>query len=356
VIRGVVVRGSGGGPTGDPAGIRIEADDVTVEGVVVLDSYMGIAVDGAAAVKLLDNHLHGRANASIVDETHAVADDPDHDDAHTDHAHRGNNAHGDHGDHTDHLASTTGHSGSRGDGIWLHDVDHVLVRGNHIEHARDGVYVSFGSGALLDGNHVHASRYAVHSMFAEDLSVVHNHLADNRAGVVLMYGGGVLLLRNQIEGSTSTSTGFAVILKDVLDVEAVQNVLVDNRIGLHVDGPTGSTGGATFTANTVARNAIGVQLQGAPHATFTGNSFANNVVQAVPLGNRLDDVAWAANGWGNYWSTYRGYDARGEGRGAIAHTEGGTVDRLLARNPELIAIADAPAMRLLRSIADKAPS
>jgi nitrous oxidase accessory protein len=390
VIRGLVVRGSGAGPTDNPAGIRIEADDVTVEGVVVEDSYMGIAVDSAAAAKLVDNHIHGRMQARIVDEGHAVAHDDeadathdhgdhadhvehaehgdhadhadhaDHDHAdhaaHADHADHGDHdhaAHADHGDHGDHghraVASVARGTPSRGDGIWLHDVDHVLVRGNHIEHARDGIYVSFGSGAVIDSNHVHRSRYAVHSMFARELSIVQNHFSTNLSGTVLMYGGDVLLLRNHIEDNTSASTGFGAILKDIVDVELVQNIVVGNRIGLHLDGPTETT----LTANTIARHTIGVQAHSSVKATFSGNSFVDNAIQVVPLGTRFQHVAWSANGWGNYWSSYRGYDARGEGKGAVAHTEGGSVDRLLARNPELLAIAGSPAMQLLRSVEER---
>jgi nitrous oxidase accessory protein len=353
VLRGIVVRGSGAGPTDNPAGIRIEADDVTIEGVVVLDSYAGIAVDSAAAAKLVDNHIHGRARAQIVDEGHAVADDEG-----SDHGAHGPAAHDpetmdhapeDHDAHVGPASTPSGGTPSRGDGIWLHDVDHVLVRGNHIEHTRDGIYVSFGSGAVIDSNHVHSSRYAVHSMFAREMSIVQNHFLGNLSGTVLMYGGDVLLLRNHVEGNTSPSTGFGAIFKDIVDVELVQNILVDNRIGIHLDGPTETT----LTANTFAGHAVAVQAHSSAKGTFSGNSFVDNTIQVLPLGGRLPHLVWAANGWGNYWSTYRGYDARGEGKGAVAHTEGGSVDRLLARNPELIAIAGSPGMQLLRSVEER---
>lgn len=363
-IRDVVVRGSGGGPIGDPAGIRIEADDVTVAGTVIEDSYTAIAVDSVAGIRIEGNHIHGRRGAAVVDDGHAVADDTGEDaafdphgtedgraghDAHSGHdAHTGHDAHAGH----DHGAYASAAAGPRGDGIWLHDVDHVLLRDNHISHARDGVFVSFGSGALLDGNHVHASRYAVHSMFARDLSLVHNHLADNLAGAVLMYGEDVLLLRNHVTGSSSPSTGFAVLLKDVVDVEATQNLLVDNRVGIHIDGPT-ETSDTTFLANTVARNAIGAQLLSSARVSFSANSFAANTVQALVTGTHTRGVAWADAGWGNFWSTYRGYDVLGHGRGALPHTEGGAVDRLLGRNPELLAIAGSPAMQLLRSVEER---
>jgi nitrous oxidase accessory protein len=190
-------------------------------------------------------------------------------------------------------------------------------------------------------------------MFARDLSLVQNHIVDNLSGIVLMYGGDVLLLRNHVEGSTSSSTGFGIILKDVTDVEAVQNILVGNRVGIHLDGPVESTNETLFKANTVVRNTVGVQMLSTARASFAGNSFAANTTQALSLGTRNVHIEWAAEGWGNYWSTYRGYDALGQGRGAVAHTEGGSVDRLLARNPELIAIAGSPGMQLLRSVEER---
>lgn len=383
-IRDLVVRGSGGGPTGDPAGVRIEADRVSVSGLVIEDSYVGIAVDSAAEVRIEDNHIHGRLGAAILDEGHAVADDEEGDDeaaegatfsphggasdaAAGDDPHAGHGGHDhaahddaahDHADHAargdhDHVATSVAPGGARGDGIWLHDADHVLIRGNHVAHVRDGIFVSFGSGALLDGNHLMDSRYAVHSMFARDLSLVQNHVAENLSGVVLMYGGDVLMLRNHIEDNASPSTGFGVILKDVTDVEATQNVLVGNRVGIHLDGPVESTNRTVFTANTVVRNTVGVQMLSTARASFAGNSFAANTTQALALGTANRNIEWSAEGWGNFWSTYRGYDAVGHGRGAVAHSEGGSVDRLLARNPELIAIAGSPAMQLLRSVEER---
>ena len=348
VIRGIAVRGSGPGPTGNPAGIQVEADEVTVEHSVVEDSYIGIAVDGAASIRLEGNVVRGRESATPADEAHAV----EHDESDTDQEHRDHDEHDVHGDH-DEASGSRHRAPPRGDGIRLHDVDHALVRDNHIAHTRDGVYVSFGSHALIDGNRVRESRYAVHSMYAEHLSLVENHFEANLSGAVLMYRGPALLLRNHIEGSTSGSTGFAVLLKDVTDVEAVENVLVGNRVGIHLDGPTGSDTSSRFTRNTVVDHAIGISAYSSAQAAFRMNSFVDNTVQVLPQGGPLRGIAWADEGWGNFWGTYRGYEGRASGRGAIPHHEGGAVDRLLGRNPELLAISDTPALRLLRTVEER---
>ncbi len=341
VVRGVTVRGSGTGPTGNPAAIRIEADDVTVERVRVANSYIGIAVEEAASVRLVDNTIMGRPGGAILDEGHAVEHDTD-DEPPPDGAHDDGTA----------VDSDLAHR-ARGDGIWLHDVEHVLVRGNRIEHARDGVYVSFGSNAIIDGNVVRGSRYAVHSMYARDLTLIENHFTDNLSGAVLMYRGPALVLRNHIEGSRSGSTGFALLLKDVTDVEATQNILVGNRVGVHIDGPAGGEHPLRLAANTVARNTVGVSAYPSAQATFRANSFVDNDIQVLAQGGRLAGLTWSDRGSGNFWSTYRGYEGHPQGYGAIPHVEGGAVDRLLGRNPELLALAGTPALRLLRSVEER---
>lgn len=360
VLEGIAVRGSGPGPTGNPAAIRITADDVRVEATVVEDAYMGIAVAGGARAVLVDNTIRGRAHAAIGDDAHAVEHDgggaPDTDAAS---AHAGDGTAGsaagaahDHGGAAgaDHGLGTTG---ERGDGIWLHDADQILIRGNLVQDARDGIYTVFGDDTLVDGNVVRRSRYALHSMYARGLVVAENTFDGNLSGAVLMYGGDVLALRNTITGSRSTSTGFGLLLKDVTDVQAVENVLADNRIGIHLDGPAGAETETVLDTNTVAGNEVGVAAYSSARAAFRANSFVDNLVQVMSRGGELAGVTWIDRGVGNYWDTYRGYESTEAGLGAVAHVEGGSVDRLLLRHPELVAIAETPALRLVRSVEER---
>jgi copper chaperone NosL len=93
VLRGLVVQGSGPGPQDSPAAIRVEADDVVIEGNVVQDSYMGLAVDSVASVKLIDNHVHGRLDAPLADDGHAVEHDAGDDTPTSDDPHAGHHDH-----------------------------------------------------------------------------------------------------------------------------------------------------------------------------------------------------------------------------------------------------------------------
>jgi nitrous oxidase accessory protein len=342
-ITGVHVRGSGPGPADDPAGIKVKADDVRIESVVVEDSYVGIGVAGADRVHLVGNTVLGRTDGVVADEGHALAHDDEHgghDDGH----------HPDHDQHGDDHVAVPAVQKPRGDGISLWDADGVLVRGNHVHDSRDGIYVSFGSGALLDGNHVAGSRYAVHSMFARDLTLAENHFEDNLSGAVLMYGGPALLLRNEITDHRSAATGFGVLLKDIDQVEAIENVIARNRLGFHLDISSGASAPARIHRNTIADGDIAVTVTSATDVQLSANSFIRNRTQVAPQGGGTLKAQWTAEGWGNYWDTYRGYESAIAGRGATPHHEGGRVDTLLQRAPVLAAISSSPGVRLLREL------
>lgn len=339
VVDGLSVRGSGPGPVGGPAGVRVEATatGAVIRDVVVEGSYYGIAVFGARGVQIVGNTIHGRAAAAIGDEGHAI--DPEA------------------GEPTPGHEQHDGEPGifSRGDGISLWDAEDVLVRDNDIQDARDGVFLSFGKNALIDRNRISGSRYAVHSMFAEELTLSENLFEENLSGAVMMYGGRVLLLRNAIHDSHSPSTGFGVLLKDVEDVEVAENVLTGNRVGVQVDGPpAGAAGEIRIHRNTVALNRFGVSLYPSGHATFFANSFVENTVQVVAQGTGVAGKnEWSFEGVGNFWSDYRGYDLAGEGVGDVAYLAGGSVEGLLRRAPVLEALASGPAFGLLRAVGDR---
>ncbi|HET7234873.1 MAG TPA: NosD domain-containing protein [Actinomycetota bacterium] len=349
VIVGLHVQNSGVGPVGGPAGIRVEADDVTVQANLLEDVYMGIAVYGGTGVRLLDNTIRGRTGAAIEGEGHATSATA----ADADEAQPPTGTH-DHGSVTE-APPTLGGRPLRGDGVTLWDAKDAVVRGNVIVQVRDGVFASFGRNLLIDRNRVEGSRYALHSMFALDLFVAENTFVDNLSGAVLMYGGPVLLLRNEISGSSSPSTGFGVLLKDVAGCDAVENVLVGNRIGIQVDGPAGDFEHETVIhGNTIALNQYGVSLYPSAHATFYRNSFVENTVQVVAQGHGVAGKnTWVHEGIGNYWSDYRGYDLGGEGLGDVPHHEGGSVESLMVRAPVLQALASGPAFSLLSAVEDR---
>lgn len=332
-VRGLRVVGSGPGPVDSPSGVRVEASGVTVEDLVVEDAYAGISVVGASDVHLLGNTISGRRGGAIIDASHATS----HDKAQ------------DHGDHTDGAVPTSGTL--RGDGINLWDVEGVVVRNNMIRNSRDGIYISFGYWVTIDANQVATSRYGVHTMYGADLTMVENTFEQNLAGLVLMYGGPALVLRNELLDNRSPSTGFGMILKDVVSVEVSQNVVARNRVGIHLEGPSPGEAEVRVLRNTIAANEIGVTLPPSARAVFSTNSFVDNLIQvgAHDIGAGAH-VRWTDHGWGNYWSNYQGHESALAGRGSTPHHEGSRVDGIIERAPVLIALASSPGMRLIRSI------
>ena len=321
VIKGFHISHGGVGPIGMPAGVRVEADDVTIEDNVVNDVYAGIVVSGVARTRISGNVVHGRGGT--VDD----------------------------GEHSLHGETGTG----PGDGISLWNAKGAVIAGNEVHHARDGIYLSYGEDLLVDRNSVRDSRFGVHDMWARHLTLAENRFEHNLSGVVLMYGGPVLALRNRITDHRSPATGFGLLVRDVADAHLAENVVARNAIGVQLEGaPLGDERPTRLILNTIAHNDVGFSVYATARVGAAGNSFAANAVQVLPQGrNALDGIAWHFEGTGNYWSDYRGYDADGDGMGDVPHPIGGAVDGLFTRSPALRALAGSPALRLLRAVEER---
>lgn len=333
-IEGLVVAHSSPGPVGSPSGIAVRGDDVSLIGVSVTDSYIGISVQGADGVHIEDTTVTGRGGEDLGDTEHAVSESP---------------APGAREDMAE----------GRGDGIALVNSKNVLIRGSSVMKTRDGVYLSFAKHVMLDGNVIADGRYGLHSMYSEDLTIASNRLSDNVAGMVMMYGGRVFVIDNHLVDNTSASTGFGLLIKDVATLEVAKNIIEGNRVGIHVEGPPGAMPeDQRFVLNTVALNGVGVAVFPSAIATFSGNSFVENYVQVVPSGGKsAPRVNWIERGAGNYWSNYRGFDEGDDGVGDTPHRESGLTSRMLDENPGLYALLGSPALGLATSSHERwAPS
>lgn len=335
-VRGLRLIRSGPGPLETPSGLRVEADDVTIEDVEVAETYMGIQIMGVRGARLVGNTIEGFAGGGIEGEMHATEDAADL----TGIAHANS-------------ASSGGKL--RGDAITLWNTEDTWVEGNTVRDSRDGIYLSFAQNATLRDNDVGDSRYAIHGMYAVDLHVDHNYFDGNLAGAILMYGGPFELRANTILHSRSPSTGIGLVLKDGAGATIVENVIVANRVGIKLDngGATSSDAGpATLRANTIGLNQVGVEIMQASRASFTRNSFVENTVQVITDG-KVPNIEWNVAGFGNYWSTYKGYDRAGDGIGDVPFVEGGSIERTLAQSPVMMALASGPAFRLLQAVEDR---
>jgi len=168
-----------------------------------------------------------------------------------------------------------------------------------------------------------------------------------------MYSQGVELLKNDIRGQRGPS-GYALGFKDANDVVARDNLLVDNRMGIFLDGTPYTLGNyARIEENIIAYNDIGVGLvTTARGATFSGNTFWENEEQvSLQVGGIEGNAVWD----GNYWSEYAGFDADGDGLGDIPYHSDRFFESLTDRDPLLRALNFSPAVQAIEFAATSFP-
>jgi nitrous oxidase accessory protein len=241
----------------------------------------------------------------------------------------------------------------RGDAIRVWYSDDVVVEDNRVTGARD-VVLWYSERLTVRRNRVIGGRYGLHFMYCDDAQIEENLLLDNSVGAFLMYSRRLRLERNTIAGNHGPS-GFGVGLKDMDDAEVRANRFIGNRVGAFLDNsPRESASRVELVGNSFAGNDIGVTiLPNVARGHFLDNSFVENEQQVEVAGRGGDP---SRNLWhGNYWSTYVGYDADGDGRGDVAFEAKRLFEDLADRQPALRLFSFSPAKEALELAARTLP-
>lgn len=234
--------------------------------------------------------------------------------------------------------------GRRGDGIRIWQSPGTTVEDNHVYATRD-VVMWFSHQGVLRRNVVERGRYGLHFMFSDDQILEDNILRGNSVGVYLMYSRGLTARRNLMVDNGGPS-GYGLALKDVDDVTAEGNRMVNNRIGVYVDNsPRESDAFVEFRNNLIAYNEVGVEmLPLVRRNTFVDNIFLENREQVhISGGGQLQGNDWSEDGRGNYWSDYAGFDADGDRVGDIPYRNVSLYEDLMQKYPELRLFQLSPA-------------
>lgn len=303
-IRGFVIQGSSPDVSDEPAGIRVAADDSVIEDNRIREVMYGIELQDSSGHVVRNNHVSSIQRFG-----------PE----------------------------------RRGHGIYLWHTTDNTVQGNTIDYVKDGFFVGFSSRNAIERNTVTESRYGIHYMYADDNEFHANVFTRNIAGGVLMYSSKITFTGNEFSYNRSAASGYALLLKDVDDVTVAGNFMHHNRLGMSLEGaPSSPASFVLVKGNLVAFNQVGIEMTTTTAVSFVDNSFMGNMEQVVARGGTVGHHnVWSVDGRGNYWDTYQGYDAGGDGIGDIPFQYDGGFDALVQQNQALKAYAYTPARTAL---------
>lgn len=306
-LLGMTVDGSGGRFDLLDAAVRVEADDVRIEGVMVRNALFGLLVEKSYRVQLRNNTVLGDATKPL---------------------------------------------GMRGDGIRLWEVRDSHIEGNRLRDSRDLV-VWYSPGNEFIENDVERGRYGTHFMYSHDNLVRASRFNGNVVGIFVMYSRGIQLRRNQIAES-SGAAGVGLGAKESGNLVVADNLFAGNAIGVYLDtSPLDRTDQNRFERNAFRFSDTAVVFHGgADRNAFFDNSFRDNQTQ-VGVEGRGDamDAEWRRN----EFDDYAGYDLDGDGYGDIPYELRSLSDQLMARHPELGFFRGSAAMGLVSVIGRVVP-
>ncbi|OMH34016.1 copper-binding protein [Motiliproteus sp. MSK22-1] len=256
-------------------------------------------------------------------------------------------------------------SQDRGNGIHLFNVGGARVKNNEVWHTRDGIYIDTSNGNELNGNFLHDLRYGVHYMYSYTNQVINNHTLNTRTGYALMQSKFLTVVNNRSENDQNYGILMNFITNSTIDNNHIIGVqtgrnphLVENSNKI-----SGAEGKALFMYNSVFNNIINNQFNesdlgihltaGSEDNVISGNTFISNKEQVKYVSNRKQD--WSANGRGNYWSDYLGWDMNDDGVGDTQYEPNDGVDKLLWKYPAVKVLLNSPAVETLRWVQRQFP-
>lgn len=311
-IRGIAIRHSGRVVSDEPAGIRLLADSAVIEGNRLEDVMYGITVWDSGGHTIRGNTISSISEYPVERRGHA---------------------------------------------IYLYNSWDNEVLENTISVVRDGFFIGFTKDTHIERNRVSEARYGIHYMYSQDNSFTLNTFRDSIAGAALMFSERLTLERNEFSHNSSAASGYGLLFKDVDDITMVDNWIYGNRIGLTLEGtPQTPSGFVNIRHNFISFNQAAVEMTSTTAVTFTENTFIGNLRLVESRGDIVSSKnRWSADGRGNFWDGYRGYDANGDGVGDIEYRYEGAYDDLVEENEALRAFSYTPARTALDMAAEWFP-
>lgn len=217
-----------------------------------------------------------------------------------------------------------------GNGIHLWYSHNIKISKNIVQGVRDGIYLEFADSIIVSDNISRENlRYGLHFMFSNNDVYSGNEFENNGAGVAVMFSKKIKMNNNLFKNNWGTAS-FGLLLKEINDLEIIDNVFDNNTIAISVEGANR----VNYLNNTFSSNGWAIKVRGACYANlFKGNQFLNNSFD-VSYNSRINDNLFE----GNYWSKYSGYDLDKDGIGDIPYRPVKLFSYIVNRTPETIVL------------------
>ena len=306
-LLGVTVDGSGGRYDQLDGAVRVQGQDVRVEGVTIRHAVFGIMVEKSRRALVRGNE--------VVGDPHQVL-------------------------------------GLRGDGIRLWETYDSRVEDNVMRDSRDMV-VWYSNDNRIERNRIEGGRYGTHLMYSHRNRIVGNAYIGDVTGVFLMYSREIEL-RDNIFANAAGAAGFGLGLKESGDVRVVGNRFLKDTVGVYADNsPFYLDDHNAFEHNVFRWSEVAVIFHSSESRNvFRANDFRDN---GTPLrvegGGDALGVTWE----GNYFDDYAGYDLDGDGVGDLPFELRSLTSDLVGETPALAFYRGTPALALVEAIGRVVP-
>lgn len=217
-----------------------------------------------------------------------------------------------------------------GNGIQLWYSKNVEVDRNIVQGVRDGIYLEFSDNITINDNQsTNNLRYGLHFMFSNDDVYTNNVFENNGAGVAVMFSKRIKMHNNIFRKNWGTAA-FGMLLKEINDAEISGNIFEENTIGINIEG----SNRIEYKNNSFIKNGWAVKVLGACYTnTFTNNNFLYNSFD-ISYNSKLNDNVFE----NNYWSSYTGYDLDKNGIGDVPYRPVKLFSYIVNRTPETIVL------------------
>jgi nitrous oxidase accessory protein len=233
-------------------------------------------------------------------------------------------------------------AGERGAGLHLWDSPNNIIEDNKISEMRDGMYIQSCNDNQIRRNHVSNLRYGLHYMFSDRNIFEDNFFENNVAGAAIMYSNRIEFRRNAFVRNRGFSS-FGILFQECNELVAENNFIIDNATGIFMEALRKTR----FRRNVIAQNDVAMQVfSNSDENVFTENNFVDNLT-ILQLVGKSTTTKWSENGRGNFWSSYDGYDMNEDGRGDVSQRLQNVFEYVEGNHPRLRIYLDSPAAKAL---------